>query len=178
MTMSKIIECKYECGTRLGDFDQDAHKYREVATGEIHTWDRCNEAKLNLAAKKSLAQKQTETSKQNEQKLKETVPITETIKTELSKQNEQKLKETKIIPTEPYAENIMKGEYVDHTAQRPSKVKIISGNFQPEVEKEYEEFQIGKNFVWSRAHSHVTKLGHESDHPVLFTIYFWYEEKP
>jgi hypothetical protein len=43
--MSRIIECKYECGTRLGEFDQDAHKYKEIDTGEIHTYERCQAAK-------------------------------------------------------------------------------------------------------------------------------------
>jgi hypothetical protein len=42
--MSKIRLCRYECGTELGDFDEQENKYREVS-GTLHTRERCQSIK-------------------------------------------------------------------------------------------------------------------------------------
>jgi hypothetical protein len=42
--MSKIRMCRYECGTELGDFDEQENKYREVS-GTLHTRERCQSLK-------------------------------------------------------------------------------------------------------------------------------------
>jgi hypothetical protein len=42
--MSKIRLCRYECGTELGDFDEQENKYREVS-GTLHTRERCQSLK-------------------------------------------------------------------------------------------------------------------------------------
>ena len=36
--------CRYECGTELGDFDEQENKYREVS-GTLHTRERCQSLK-------------------------------------------------------------------------------------------------------------------------------------
>ncbi len=36
--------CRYECGTELGDFDEQQNKYREL-TGTLHTMERCQSIK-------------------------------------------------------------------------------------------------------------------------------------
>ncbi len=36
--------CRYECGTELGDFDEQENKYREVS-GTLHTRERCQSIK-------------------------------------------------------------------------------------------------------------------------------------
>ncbi len=36
--------CRYECGTELGDFDEQQNKYREL-TGTLHTRERCESLK-------------------------------------------------------------------------------------------------------------------------------------
>jgi hypothetical protein len=43
--------CKYGCGIELEGFDEQARKYREAATGGLHTKERCQEAKAKLQAK-------------------------------------------------------------------------------------------------------------------------------
>jgi len=43
--------CKYECGTMLDGFDEDARKYLEAGSGGLHTKERCQEAKAKLAQK-------------------------------------------------------------------------------------------------------------------------------
>lgn len=48
---TKIRECKYNCRTVLGDFDEEAHKYKEYETGIIHTIERCQAAKAKLPDK-------------------------------------------------------------------------------------------------------------------------------
>ena len=111
--MSRIIECKYECGTRLGEFDQDAHKYKEIDTGEIHTYERCQAAK----AKKTRAGI-------------------------LLEQKDDHGNESFTSPPPPVPPSEEPKDYVDHTLAKPSKVKIIFGEFAPDVEKEYEEFQV------------------------------------
>lgn len=42
--MSKIRMCRYECGTELGEFDEQENKYREVS-GTLHTRERCQSLK-------------------------------------------------------------------------------------------------------------------------------------
>jgi hypothetical protein len=42
--MSKIRLCRYECGTELGDFDEQENKYHEVS-GTLHTRERCQSIK-------------------------------------------------------------------------------------------------------------------------------------
>jgi hypothetical protein len=42
--MSKTRLCRYECGTELGDFDEQENKYREVS-GTLHTRERCQSIK-------------------------------------------------------------------------------------------------------------------------------------
>jgi hypothetical protein len=44
-------DCIFKCGTLLGEYDQNARKYHEVETGEIHTRERCEAAKAKLAQK-------------------------------------------------------------------------------------------------------------------------------
>jgi hypothetical protein len=39
--------CKYGCPVLLGEWDENARKYHEEATGELHTKERCEEAKAN-----------------------------------------------------------------------------------------------------------------------------------
>ena len=36
--------CRYECGTELGDFDEQQNKYRELS-GTLHTRERCESLK-------------------------------------------------------------------------------------------------------------------------------------
>ena len=42
--MSKTRMCRYECGTELGDFDEQENKYRELS-GTLHTRERCQSLK-------------------------------------------------------------------------------------------------------------------------------------
>jgi hypothetical protein len=44
-------DCIFKCGTLLGEYDQNARKYHEVETGEIHTRERCEAAKARLEKK-------------------------------------------------------------------------------------------------------------------------------
>ncbi len=38
--------CRYECGTELGDFDEQENKYREAGvSGTLHTRERCQSIK-------------------------------------------------------------------------------------------------------------------------------------
>ena len=143
--MSRIIECKYECGTRLGEFDQDAHKYKEIDTGEIHTYERCQAAKAKKTRAGILLEQKDDHGNESFTSPPLSVPPSEEPK-----------------------------DYVDHTLAKPSKVKIFFGEYTDDLEREYEEFQKGKKFAWSRAHSHVTKTDTQN---MLFTIFFWYEEK-
>ena len=39
--------CKFGCPVLLGEWDENARKYHEEATGELHTRERCEEAKAN-----------------------------------------------------------------------------------------------------------------------------------
>jgi hypothetical protein len=48
--MSKTRLCKYECGTELGDFDENENKYREVS-GTLHTRERCQSLKSQTGTK-------------------------------------------------------------------------------------------------------------------------------
>jgi hypothetical protein len=49
--MSKFRMCRYECGTELGDFDEQENKYREVS-GTLHTRERCQSLKRQAVTKK------------------------------------------------------------------------------------------------------------------------------
>ena len=51
MVMSKTRMCRYECGTELGDFDENENKYREVS-GTLHTRERCQSIKSQTVTKK------------------------------------------------------------------------------------------------------------------------------
>ncbi len=148
-TATKIRECKYQCRTILSDFDEEAHKYKEYETGIIHTIERCQAAKERLIAVKQLEQQKNDHGN-------ESYPTT---------------------PTKGPDFVAPKTEYVDHTLARPSKCKIFFGNFAPDVEKDYEEFQRGKRFSWARAQSHVTPQD-DPEGQVLFTIFLYYEEAP
>jgi hypothetical protein len=59
--------CVFRCGTLLGEYDQNARKYHEVESREIHTRERCEAAKAKLAQKNDhgneLAQSQAEEEK-------------------------------------------------------------------------------------------------------------------
>ena len=43
--------CKFECGTMLEGFDENARKYIEASSGGLHTKERCQEAKAKLEQK-------------------------------------------------------------------------------------------------------------------------------
>ncbi len=43
--------CRYECGTELGDFDEQQNKYRELS-GTLHTRERCESLKSQAVTKK------------------------------------------------------------------------------------------------------------------------------
>jgi len=49
--MSKTRMCRYECGTELGDFDEQQNKYREL-TGTLHTRERCESLRSQAVTKK------------------------------------------------------------------------------------------------------------------------------
>ncbi len=49
--MSTTRLCRYECGTELGDFDEQQNKYREL-TGTLHTRERCESLKSQAVTKK------------------------------------------------------------------------------------------------------------------------------
>lgn len=38
-------QCRYQCGTLLDAWDDDAKKYREAGSGGLHTKERCEEMK-------------------------------------------------------------------------------------------------------------------------------------
>jgi hypothetical protein len=99
-------ECKYECGTLLGDFDETEHKYKEAETGYLHTQERCKAAK----------DKAKGTPEQ----------------TEISKKNEEKIKNGKeeISVKHGTGEKIL--QYVDHTAKGIAQFKIF-WNTNPDV---------------------------------------------
>jgi hypothetical protein len=44
-------DCVFKCGTLLGEYDQNARKYHELESGQIHTRERCEAAKAKLAQK-------------------------------------------------------------------------------------------------------------------------------
>lgn len=107
-------------------------------------------------------QEETETEKEKEKQ------------TELSKQNEQKIKAVEThqgFPISEKTEQPIKVPYVDHTLARPSEVKILRAYDTEKLELEYQQFQIGKKFAWTRAqYQPVTTLkGTE------YTIAFYYE---
>ena len=43
--MAYARACKYGCGTQLLGFDEEQRKYKEHPTGELHTKERCEQAK-------------------------------------------------------------------------------------------------------------------------------------
>ena len=148
---TKIRECKYNCRTVLGDFDEEAHKYKEYETGVIHTIERCQAAKARLDVKEMADKAKLEA------------------KNDHGNESFQDIKQDAL--------GTPKKDFVDHTLTRPSKCKIFFGNFAPDVEKDYEEFQRGKRFSWARAQSHVTPQD-DPEGQVLFTIFLYYEEAP
>ncbi len=40
--------CRYECGTELGDFDENQYKYLELS-GTLHTRERCESLKTQTS---------------------------------------------------------------------------------------------------------------------------------
>jgi hypothetical protein len=51
--------CRYECGTELGDFDEQENKYREVS-GTLHTRERCQSLKTEAVTKRLDTKKEWE----------------------------------------------------------------------------------------------------------------------
>jgi hypothetical protein len=67
--MSKIRLCRYECGTELGDFDEQENKYHEVS-GTLHTRERCQSIKSQVTKKVETNNKQPLTLEQLDARLK------------------------------------------------------------------------------------------------------------
>lgn len=148
-TPTKIRECKYNCRTVLGDFDEEAHKYKEYETGIIHTIERCQAAKERLIAVKQLEQQKNDHGNESYNPSKETLG-------------------DKPAPT---ATPTGTTQYVDHTAAGVPQIITVVGESAVEMD------DLANSWL-KRMHEHIHFRGGQrvySDSGFEITLY--YEDK-
>lgn len=160
--------CKFGCETLLSGWDDNARKYIEAASGGLHTRERCEELKAQLAQK-------NDHGNEDYGELKDLKII---------KDIDQKRAESKPVSPKEYFENrfstttattggnteVVKGPYVDHTQglKEKLKLKVLTDPTPEGLSLLYNNFGESHNIRFSQYH------------PVnaLYTIAVFFEEVP
>ena len=155
--------CRYECGTMLEGFDEEARKYLESGSGGLHTKERCQEAKAKLAQKNDHGNEELEGTISNLKIIKE-----------IEEKRQQAIANEAFKPLHPEGDELAKPPYVDHTAKGVSKVRIFQGEYLAVIEEEYNKFLADNQgkIKTQGAHDHVTR----DEEALVYTIYLYYEE--